>query len=75
MPSYDYLFDVRPVRPGQASASALKLSGSAAAPAGHEIVPTHRARALVAYLRSLHDSYEYPEAKPFVPSAAKEEGK
>jgi len=75
MPSYDFLFDVRPVRPGQASSYALKLSGKAAAPAGHEIVPTHRARALVAYLRSLNDSYEYPEAKPFTAEAAKEEGK
>lgn len=75
MPSYDFLFDVHPVRPGQASTTALKLSGKAAAPAGYEVVPTHRARALVAYLRSLNDSYEYPEAKPFVPSAAKEEGK
>lgn len=75
MPSYDFLFDVRPVRPGQASTTALKLSGKAAAPSGTEIVPTHRARALVAYLRSLNDSYEYPEAKPFVPTTAKEEGK
>lgn len=75
MPSYDFLFDVHPVRPGQASPHALKLSGKAAPAAGAEVVPTHRARALVAYLRSLSDAYEYPEAKPFVPSTAKEEGK
>ncbi len=75
MPSYDFLFDVHPVRPGQASPHALKLSGKAAAAAGYEVVPTHRARALVAYLRSLNDAYEYPEAKPFVPAAAKQEGK
>lgn len=75
MPSYGFLFDVRAIRPGQASPSALKLSGKAAGPAGYEIVPTHRARALVAYLRSLNDSYEYPEAKPFVPAANPEEGK
>lgn len=72
MPSYEFLYDVRPVRPGQASPHVLKLSGKAAAPAGYEVVPTHRARALVAYLRSLNDSYEYPEAKPFVPEAKKE---
>lgn len=75
MPSYDFLFDVHPVRPGQASPSALKLTGKAAVAAGYEVVPTHRAKALVAYLRSLNDSYEYPEAKPFTAEAAKEEGK
>jgi len=63
MPSYEFLFEVRPVRPGQASPQALKLTGRYAAPAGHEIVPTRRARELVAYLRSLNDAYEYPEAK------------
>lgn len=75
MPSYSFLFDVHPVRPGQASPHALKLTGKAAPAPGHEVVPTHRARALVAYLRSLNDAYEYPEAKPFVPEAKKEEGK
>jgi cytochrome c oxidase cbb3-type subunit II len=74
MPRYDFLFEVRPIRPGQASPHALKLSGRHAAPAGHEIVPTERARSLVAYLRSLNDAYEYPEAKPFVPEAKKEGG-
>ncbi|WP_415908437.1 cbb3-type cytochrome c oxidase subunit II [Oleiharenicola sp. Vm1] len=75
MPSYDFLFDVHPIRPGQASPHALKLTGKAAPAPGYEVVPTHRARALVAYLRSLNDAYEYPEAKPFVADAKKEEGK
>lgn len=74
MPRYDFLYDVRPIRPGQASPHAIKLSGKYAAPAGHEIVPTERARALVAYLRSLNDAYEYPEAAPFVPEPKKEGG-
>ncbi|MDP1579269.1 MAG: cbb3-type cytochrome c oxidase subunit II [Candidatus Didemnitutus sp.] len=68
MPSYDFLFDVRPIRPGQPSPHALQLSGKYAPPAGHEVVPTARATAMVAYLRSLNDSYEYPEAQPFVPA-------
>ena len=71
MPSYAYLFETRPVQNGQASASALKL-GSRLVPAGYEVVPSARAQALVAYLRSLHDSYELPEAKPFVPEKKKE---
>jgi len=29
-------------------------------PAGWEVVPTHRAEALVAYLQSLKDTYDYP---------------
>lgn len=74
MPSYAFLFDVHPVRPGQASNHALKLSGKAAPKAGYEVVPTHRARALVAYLRSLNDTYEYPEAKPYVAETNKEGG-
>lgn len=74
MPRYGFLFETRPIRPGQASPHALKLTGRHAAPAGHEIVPTERARALVAYLRSLNDSYEYPEAKPFVPEPKKAGG-
>ncbi|MCM2276250.1 MAG: cbb3-type cytochrome c oxidase subunit II [Candidatus Didemnitutus sp.] len=74
MPSYAFLFEVRPVRPGQASPHALKLTGKHAAPAGHEIVPSYRARELVAYLRSLNDAYEYPEAKPYVPATKTEGG-
>lgn len=75
MPSYDFLFDVRPIRPGQASPHALKLSGRAAPAPGYEVVPTPRATALVAYLRSLNDAYEYPEAKPFVAEAPQGEAK
>jgi cytochrome c oxidase cbb3-type subunit II len=75
MPSYAFLFDVRPVTPGQASPKALALTGSAAPAAGYEVVPTARAEQLVAYLMSLKDTYDYPEAKPFVATAEKEGGK
>jgi cytochrome c oxidase cbb3-type subunit 2 len=74
MPAYDFLFEVRPIRPGQASPHALKLAGKAAPAPGYEVVPTPRASALVAYLRALNDAYEYPEAKPFVPEVKKEGG-
>lgn len=71
MPSYSFLFQLRKITPGQPSARALKLSG---VPAGYEVVPTHRAEQLVAYLLSLKDTYEYPEAKPFVETPEKKEG-
>lgn len=67
MPAYRFLFEERKIT-GERSADALK----AAAPAGYEILPTHRAVALVAYLQSLNNVYEYPEARPVEPAAAKE---
>ncbi len=52
MPAYEFLFKVRPI--GDApSPNALKLEGDLAPPAGHEVVPTAEALALVAYLQSL----------------------
>jgi len=69
MPSYQFLFEMRPVGSVQPSHKAFKVTAD-----GREIVPTHRAEALVAYLLSLKDTYEYPEAKPFVETAGKEGG-
>jgi cytochrome c oxidase cbb3-type subunit 2 len=60
MPAYPYLFDVHPLQGRQPSDQAIKLTGRSAPPAGYEAVPTSRARALVAYLRSLKDTYDYP---------------
>ena len=60
MPAYTFLFDVHPTAGRQPSDRALTLAGKAAAPAGDEVVPTARARALVAYLESLKDTYDYP---------------
>ena len=58
MPAYAYLFKTQPII-GQGSAKALKLPAAL----GHEVVPTPRAEALVAYLLSLKDTYAYPETK------------
>jgi cytochrome c oxidase cbb3-type subunit 2 len=60
MPAYRFLFEVRPTAGNQPSHKAIKLPSSHAAAAGYEIVPTARAEALVAYLRSLQDTYDYP---------------
>ncbi len=60
MPAYTFLFDVHPTAGRQPSDKALQLTGKYAAPAGYEVVPTARARELVAYLQSLKDTYDYP---------------
>jgi cytochrome c oxidase cbb3-type subunit 2 len=57
MPPYSYLFEHRRIV-GQPSADALELDGEWKPPQGFEIVPTARARELVAYLKSLERSYE-----------------
>ncbi len=72
-PYYKFLFDERPVV-GEKSAVALKLTGALAASAGSQIVPTERAQSLVAFLLSLNNSYDYPEARPFVEKTEKKEG-
>ena len=76
MPAYTSLFDVHPVRGRQPSDHALKLTGKAAPAAGEEVVPTARARALVTYLQSLKDSYDYPTERNLNATAEKpkEEG-
>lgn len=60
MPAHPFLFDIRPTAGRQPAATALKLSVKFAPGAGLEVVPTHRAQALVAYLMSLKDTYDYP---------------
>lgn len=72
MPSYRFLFEQRSLTDRQPSDAALPLHGNLAPPAGQEIVPTARARALVAYLLSLSQTYEYPEARPVEPEAPQE---
>ncbi len=69
MPGYSFLFEERKVV-GERAASALNVPTAA----GREIVPTPRAVALVAYLQSLNNAYEYPEARPVEPAAEKKEG-
>ncbi len=64
MPSYRYLYKTRKVT-GQPSTAALQgLAGPHAPAAGHEVVPTEEARALVVYLLSLKRNYTLPEAEP-----------
>jgi cytochrome c oxidase cbb3-type subunit 2 len=73
MPAYRFLFERRPVV-GEVSEHALKLTGSAAAPRGFEIVPTPRAQMLVAYLRCLNTTEDYPEAMPIATPGGEGEG-
>lgn len=68
MPAYKFLFEQRPIANRQPSDYALRLTGQLAPPAGEEIVPTVRARALVAYLLSLNQTYELPEARVVEPA-------
>jgi cytochrome c oxidase cbb3-type subunit 2 len=67
-PRYRFLFEEREIV-GEPSTDALQLTRSAAPAPGHEIVPTGRARALVAYLLSLNNAYDYPESRPVAPPA------
>lgn len=60
-PSYRFLFDVSKVV-GERSARALSVTGL---PADQQVVPSERARTLVAYLIGLNTAYDYPEARPY----------
>jgi cytochrome c oxidase cbb3-type subunit II len=73
-PSYSFLFEKRRIL-GERANDALRLTGRAAPAAGDEIVPTDRARTLVAYLLSLNSGYEFPEAHPVELPSAKPEAK
>jgi cytochrome c oxidase cbb3-type subunit 2 len=65
-PSYKFLFEERTIA-GEASVRALNLTDMSALAPGHEIVPTERAQTLAAYLLSLNNPYDYPEARPVAP--------
>ncbi len=65
MPQYKYLFEKRKVTSGERSAHALNLGKEFDVEAGYEVVPTQRAQALVAYLKSLRSDvplFESPMA-------------
>lgn len=70
-PSYRFLFEQSDIE-GQRSAKALNLTGGAVEP-GMQVVPTERAQSLAAYLLSLNQSFQYPEAEPYQDPAAKAE--
>jgi cytochrome c oxidase cbb3-type subunit 2 len=74
MPAHPFLFDVHPVAGRQPAAHALKLSSKFAPGPGLEVVPTARAVALVAYLQSLKDTYDYPTERSRNEPAPKKAG-
>jgi cytochrome c oxidase cbb3-type subunit II len=61
MPPFDYLFEKRRIV-GEKAYDALPLKDEWAPPAGFEIVPTERAKALVAYLKAQNRSFPLKEA-------------
>jgi cytochrome c oxidase cbb3-type subunit 2 len=63
-PAYAFLFTDQP--------ATVTTPGHLAA-VGGESVSTERARSLVAYLLSLNQGYEYPEARPVTPPASDSE--
>ncbi|HLP76677.1 MAG TPA: cbb3-type cytochrome c oxidase subunit II, partial [Candidatus Paceibacterota bacterium] len=72
MPSYKFLFEQRKIN-GQPSPDALQLAGNFAPKNGYEIVPKPEAKALVAYLLSLHANtplFEAPMSVATAPAAA-----
>ncbi len=71
MPPFRFLYEYRRVV-GERSPLAVKLPADYAKQhgldrPGYELVPGPRAEALVAYLMSLKDTYEFPEARPYLP--------
>ena len=64
MPTFRFLYEIKPMANGQPSTDAVALTGrwAAAVPDRHEVVPTDDARTLVAYLLSLDQSADLPEA-------------
>lgn len=75
MPPYPFLFETRKIV-GEPSPHAVSLPAPYAPQAGEEIVPTARAEALVAYLLSLQDTFNYPEeaSKVYVEPKKEEKG-
>lgn len=75
MPAHRFLYEVRPLAGNQPSYKAIKLSSKFAPGDGFEVVPTPRAEALVAYLLSLKDTYNYPTEQSLnAPAPVKEGG-
>lgn len=77
MPSYKFLFTERAITGAQGTQSsykAIKLPSGFGPAAGIEVVPTARADALVAYLLSLKDTYDYPTERGLNTPAATPKG-
>jgi len=74
MPAHKFLFTERTIAGNQSSYKAVKLPAGFGPAAGYEIVPTPRAEALVTYLLSLKDTYDYPTERGLnTPAENKEE--
>jgi len=69
MPSYRFLYRARRISDAP-SVEALQLTGSDAPPEGWEVVPTFRAKCLVAYLMSLNQSHPLKEVRSAGPAPA-----
>ena len=67
MPAYRFLFEETEIV-GEAAADALDVI----APDGYQVVPTERARSLVAYLAYRNDTYAYPETN-YIPPVVEDE--
>ena len=64
MPPYAFLFEVKAISETRGpSSDAIDIPGDYAPGEGLEVVPTQRARDLVAYLMNLQQDYELPEMK------------
>lgn len=64
MPPFPFLFEERKINPYTGpSPEALPLPKGFELPAGQELVPTQRAKDLVAYLLNLRQDYDLPEMK------------
>lgn len=61
MPAFPFLFEVREIV-GEASDRGLDLPEEFAVAEGYEVVPTRKAEALVAYMKSLKTDYDLEEA-------------
>lgn len=64
MPPFAFLFDVRPISENRGgSPDAIEIPSAFHPGEGYEVVPSQRARDLVAYLMNLKQDYELPEMK------------
>jgi len=64
MPPYRYLFTKRKLKPGEKPSAEALPSNMPGAPVDEQIIPTDDARALVAYLQSLHSDGVLFETPP-----------
>jgi cytochrome c oxidase cbb3-type subunit 2 len=61
MPAMPFLFETREIV-GEATSRALKLPAEYAVADGYEVIPSRKAEALVAYMKSLKVTYDLKEA-------------